>query len=138
MLILFCMRGCGCIERPAFPAPSIFGEANEFLQTSGESRREIAESYVKSVILRCEPCGALAPLGEPRRMSGPGRRPSRRIAFAMLLRMTGIGYSKIESGKMAPDAIHRLRLLYSSLRGAKRRSNPPFVIPGWSEGPDLR
>jgi hypothetical protein len=22
MLILFCMRGCGCIERPAFPAPS--------------------------------------------------------------------------------------------------------------------
>src|SRR6266446_454442 len=49
---------------------------------------------------RCEPCGALAPLGEPRRMSGAGRRPSRRIAFAMLLRMTGIGYPKIESGKM--------------------------------------
>src|SRR5258706_14450299 len=23
MLVLFCMRGCGCIERPAFPAPSI-------------------------------------------------------------------------------------------------------------------
>src|SRR5258705_11751372 len=22
MLVLFCMRGCGCIERPAFPAPS--------------------------------------------------------------------------------------------------------------------
>jgi hypothetical protein len=22
MLILFCMRGCGRIERPAFPAPS--------------------------------------------------------------------------------------------------------------------
>src|SRR5712671_1291212 len=22
MLILFCMRGCGCIKRPAFPAPS--------------------------------------------------------------------------------------------------------------------
>jgi hypothetical protein len=23
MLILFCMRGCGRIERPAFPAPSV-------------------------------------------------------------------------------------------------------------------
>src|SRR6266404_9251307 len=23
MLVLFCMRGCGCIERPAFPAPSV-------------------------------------------------------------------------------------------------------------------
>src|SRR5258708_40283222 len=23
MLVLFCMRGCGCIVRPAFPAPSI-------------------------------------------------------------------------------------------------------------------
>jgi hypothetical protein len=30
---------------------------------------------VKSVILRCEPCGALAPLGEPRRMSGLGLSP---------------------------------------------------------------
>jgi hypothetical protein len=29
-------------------------------------------------------------------------------------------------------------IVSTSLRGAKRRSNPPFVIPGWSEGPDLR
>src|SRR5207247_6108538 len=24
VLFLFCMRGCGCIGRPAFPAPSVF------------------------------------------------------------------------------------------------------------------
>src|SRR5947209_13623084 len=28
MLISFCMRGCGCIVHPAFPAPSIFLGAN--------------------------------------------------------------------------------------------------------------
>ena len=41
-----CTRGCGCIEHPAFPAPSsIEGakELKEFLQTSGAWRREIAE-----------------------------------------------------------------------------------------------
>jgi len=36
------MRGCGCIERPAFPAPSIFGEDETILQNSGTARREIA------------------------------------------------------------------------------------------------
>jgi hypothetical protein len=71
--LFFYTRGCGRIARPAFPAPS---EGERFLQNSGASRREIAESYFE--------------FGVP------------------------------------------------SLRGAKRRSNPPFVIPGWSEGPDLR
>jgi hypothetical protein len=42
---LFCMRGCGRVGRPAFPAPSILGEAKRFLQTSGASRRGSAESY---------------------------------------------------------------------------------------------
>src|SRR5712672_1957702 len=46
MLVLFCMRGCGCIERPAFPAPSVFlGET--VLQNSGDQRRGNAESYLK-------------------------------------------------------------------------------------------
>jgi len=40
-----CTRGCGCIERPAFPAPSILREAKRFLQTSDASRRENAASY---------------------------------------------------------------------------------------------
>jgi hypothetical protein len=40
-----CARGCGRVGRPAFPAPSIFGEAEQFLQNSGASRREIAETY---------------------------------------------------------------------------------------------
>jgi hypothetical protein len=42
-----CTRGCGCIERPAFPAPSEFRERDINGKTSGAPRREIAESYVK-------------------------------------------------------------------------------------------
>src|SRR5258706_14920558 len=45
MLVLFCMRGCGCIERPAFPAPSDFW-ADVFCKNSDASRREDAESYL--------------------------------------------------------------------------------------------
>jgi hypothetical protein len=36
-----CMRGCGRIERPAFPAPSDW-RADEFMHTSGKSCRENA------------------------------------------------------------------------------------------------
>jgi len=43
--LFFYTRGCGRIERPAFPAPSIFGEGETILQNSGALRREIAESY---------------------------------------------------------------------------------------------
>jgi hypothetical protein len=42
--LFFHTRGCGCIERPAFPAPSD-SWANSFCKTSGASRREIAESF---------------------------------------------------------------------------------------------
>src|SRR6266446_7244773 len=38
--VLFRTRGCGCIERPAFPAPSVF-EGERSTQASGVSRREI-------------------------------------------------------------------------------------------------
>src|SRR6266403_942488 len=69
-LFYFACEAAGALSARHSLRPLLLGEANEFLQTSGESRREIAESYVKSVILRCEPCGALAPLGEPRRMGG--------------------------------------------------------------------
>src|SRR5258705_10831720 len=50
-----CTRGCGRIERPAFPAPSILlGERS--CKTSGASRREIAESYLNwdNVIARSD------------------------------------------------------------------------------------
>jgi len=50
MLVLFCMRGCGCIERPAFPAPSIFGEGETILQNSGTARREIAMLYPQTTL----------------------------------------------------------------------------------------
>jgi hypothetical protein len=37
-----CARGCGCIEHPAFPAPSVFlGE--RIMHSSGASRRENAK-----------------------------------------------------------------------------------------------
>jgi len=42
MLILFCMRGCGRIARPAFPAPSV-SESGRFWQNSRGSRGEIAK-----------------------------------------------------------------------------------------------
>jgi hypothetical protein len=51
MLILFCMRGCGRIERPAFPAPSDRG--GWLLHNSGASRREIVDVYL-AVIARSE------------------------------------------------------------------------------------
>ena len=44
VFVFFHTRGCGRIERPAFPAPSIFGEGETILQNSGALRREIAES----------------------------------------------------------------------------------------------
>ncbi len=42
MLVLFCIRGCGRIERPAFPAPSdSLGRTS--CKNSGKSRRGIAD-----------------------------------------------------------------------------------------------
>src|SRR6266478_7690525 len=48
--VFFGTRGCGCIGHPAFPAPSIFGEAKQFLQNSGASRREIAMLYPQTTL----------------------------------------------------------------------------------------
>src|SRR6266850_858565 len=45
MLVLFCMRGCGCIERPAFPAPSDF-PGRKVTHNSGASRRGIGKPYL--------------------------------------------------------------------------------------------
>jgi hypothetical protein len=42
--LFFHTRGCGRIERPAFPAPSEIQRAGRFWQTSDASRREDAES----------------------------------------------------------------------------------------------
>src|SRR5712671_3904701 len=79
MLILFCMRGCGRVGRPAFPAPSVFLGRLVFAKLGRLAPREcgvVSQSVIPAQRLRrCrwrrEPCGALAPLGEPRRMSGP-------------------------------------------------------------------
>ena len=42
-LFLFCMRGCGRVGRPAFPAPSEFQKAGRSWQTSREACGEIAK-----------------------------------------------------------------------------------------------
>src|SRR5580698_5864665 len=41
--VLFCMRGCGCLEHPAFPAPSFTWVREKSCKTSGAWRGEIAE-----------------------------------------------------------------------------------------------
>src|SRR6476620_175722 len=87
---------------PGIPCALCFLRATGFERLGRIAPRECGR-VSQTFILRCE-------RSEPRRMSGPGHRPSRRIAFAMLLRMTGDSYSKIESGKMAPDAIPKLLL----------------------------
>src|SRR5216684_6009070 len=51
VLYLFRTRGCGCIGRPAFPAPSDM-RAERSCTTSGASRRGIAESYLNAPSLR--------------------------------------------------------------------------------------
>src|SRR5258705_6270959 len=48
--LFFHTRGCGCIGRPAFPAPSVFGEGETILQNSGTARREIAMPYPKTTL----------------------------------------------------------------------------------------
>src|SRR3984893_16724321 len=40
MLILFCMRGCGCIARPAFPAPSVLRGQNVEAKLARNARRD--------------------------------------------------------------------------------------------------
>src|SRR5260370_1221133 len=49
MLVLFCMRGCGRIERPAFPAPSDLQKAGRSWQTSRETCGEIAKLCLASL-----------------------------------------------------------------------------------------
>jgi hypothetical protein len=58
MLILFCMRGCGRIARPAFPAPSDFHRAGRFLQNSRDMRGEIADPHLD--VIACDKRGAFA------------------------------------------------------------------------------
>jgi hypothetical protein len=43
MLILFCMRGCGRAQRPAFPAPSVFRER----EVDGKTRANLCCEIAK-------------------------------------------------------------------------------------------
>ena len=66
----FCIRGCGCIRRPAFPAPS---RGEPFRQNSGVSRREDAESCLRGSgqrLAKTEP-SSLAPISS----ALPGEKP---------------------------------------------------------------
>jgi hypothetical protein len=72
MLILFCMRGCGCIVRPAFPAPSEFFKGRSSYQNSRETRGEIAKLWHNTPSLHA-PCawrGGVGGGGSIRRKHG--------------------------------------------------------------------
>jgi hypothetical protein len=52
MLVCFqlsCTRGCGCIVRPAFPAPSFWRVEENYWQTSGALRGEIADARLRAL-----------------------------------------------------------------------------------------
>ena len=59
-VFVFYTRGCGRIERPAFPAPSDLQKAGRFWQTSRESRGEIAKPCLYTA--GCLKCEALRPV----------------------------------------------------------------------------
>jgi len=50
MLFYFCMRGCGRIERPAFPAPSDLQEAGCRLANLAQTRGEIAKLWLQMTL----------------------------------------------------------------------------------------
>jgi hypothetical protein len=75
MFILFCMRGCGCIERPAFPAPSAIGGRRP-LHNSGAVRREIARAYL-SALRRASPRPGRTSGGTGTRVTSPPPHPTR-------------------------------------------------------------
>jgi hypothetical protein len=54
MLLLFYMRGYGCIERPVFPAPSFQREPNQRARLARKTCGEIAKPCL---IVICEPTG---------------------------------------------------------------------------------
>src|SRR6478672_10076466 len=63
MLVCFfhCTRGCGRIERPAFPAPSEFQGDRNSKQTSRATRGEIAKPCLYAAGgLKCEPLRPVA------------------------------------------------------------------------------
>src|SRR5262245_55805193 len=49
-----CTRGCGCGQRPAFPAPSVLGGTTH-LKNSGKTRCEIANACLPSTQARAYP-----------------------------------------------------------------------------------
>jgi hypothetical protein len=61
MLILFCMRGCGRIVRPAFPAPSDF-RGQDVSQQNSRACGEIAELWLQECC--CLKCEAVARMSE--------------------------------------------------------------------------
>src|SRR5258707_12122824 len=54
MLVLFCMRGCGCIERPAFPAPSIVRSGEPVFAKLGRNRAARSRSHEFFTSLRAK------------------------------------------------------------------------------------
>jgi hypothetical protein len=59
-----CTRGCGRIERPAFPAPSVYRGANGSCKPRAISAAEIAESYLEFNVIASEAKQSISPRKE--------------------------------------------------------------------------
>ena len=79
VLILFCMRGCGCFGRPAFPAPSDIRRERHSRQNSRELRGEIAKLCLHTAGCLKGENSRLGELSPPPSRSG-FRRAARRSA----------------------------------------------------------
>jgi hypothetical protein len=56
----FCMRGCGCIERPAFPAPSELSDALHIGKTRADhAARTRRRGYVNRLRCHCANCNRI-------------------------------------------------------------------------------
>src|ERR1700722_12950767 len=86
-VFLFCTRSCGCIEHPAFPAPSIFRRREKFQQNSGEAAPRDRGGAPR----HCEPTGqanARPMTGGSAKQSRPSTRQELDCFVATLLAMT--------------------------------------------------
>ena len=81
MLFSFCMRGCGCIERPAFPAPSEFQMASHDPNLARIARRDrggmgafcarLITAFTVFIPPTCGEGGAKRRVGVPRQKTQP-------------------------------------------------------------------
>jgi len=68
--LFYCTQGCGCGQRPAFPAPSVLRGATFLQSPDAKSRRGIADAR------HCEPTGR----ANARPMTGSAKQSTYQLA----------------------------------------------------------